>query len=195
MRAISALLILLLMGCSERHQPSDNAELEALVAADQKDREPDITRIDWSVVSERDAARRKRVLEMIEANQLVTGRDFRRAALVFQHGDGSNDILLAHILAVTALGRGELEARRMAAMSLDRYLVRIGQPQVFGTQVNSANPGDPAAWTMDPFDTGLIGDALRALNCVEPITRQREIVEGLRHGIEPSDDPVCADAK
>jgi hypothetical protein len=195
MRATAVILIVMLLGCTAPRQPSDSAELEAIVAADQKDREPAMARIDWSAVSARDAARRKRVLELIETRQLTTGRDFRRAALIFQHGEGSNDILLAHVLAVTALGKGDLDARRMAAVALDRYLHRVGQPQVFGTQFDSRNPADPAAWTMDPYDAGLIGDALRVLNCVEPVARQREILDGLKQGTEPSGGPVCAEAK
>ncbi len=115
-----------------------------------------MAKIDWKTVGPRDAERRKRVLEMIESNQIVTGKDFANAALVFQHGETSNDILLAHILAVTALGKGNLDGRRMAAITLDRYLNRTEKPQVFGTQFNSKNVQDPKAWTMDPYDPKLI---------------------------------------
>lgn len=185
----------MVVGCSAPRQPIDSAELEAIVAADQKDRASAVAQIDWEAVGERDAARRKRVLEMVEAKQLVTGRDFRRAALIFQHGDSSNDILLAHILAMTALGKGDMEARRMAALTLDRYLNRIGQPQVFGTQFSSPNPADPSAWTMHPYEPGLIGDTLRALSCVESVAEQRQLLEGLKQGKEPSGDPVCKEAQ
>jgi hypothetical protein len=137
----------------------------------------------------------RRVLELIKAGQLATGKDFRQAALVSQHGDGSNDILLAHILEVTALGKGAPEARRMSALTVDRYPTRLGQPQVFGTQFKSPNAADPTAWTMDPYDPGLISDALRALNCVGPVAKQREVLEALRRGPEPSDDLACAETK
>jgi hypothetical protein len=191
MRATVALMSVILLGCAVPTQPPDSAELEAIVAADQKDREPEMAKIDWMAVSGRDADRRKRVLEMIEAKQVVTGKDFWRAALVFQHGEGSNDILVAHILAVISLGKGQPEARRMAAITLDRYLNRIGQPQVFGTQFSSQRPEDSASWRMEPYDTKLIGDGLRGLNCVEPLAKQLQILEDLRQGKEPAGDEVC----
>ena len=196
MRAIAPLLALMLLGCAAPPKPiADSAELETILAADQKDREPGMSEIDWKTVGPRDAERRKRVLQMIESKQVTTAKDFTRAALVFQHGDGSNDILLAHILAMTALGKGDPDARRMAAITLDRYLNRVGQPQVFGTQFNSKNVQDPKAWTMDPYDPSLIGDELRALSCVEPVARQREILEGMKQDKEPSGDEVCKETK
>jgi hypothetical protein len=197
MRAIATALLFLLLGCSTSPKPApkDSAELQKVLDADQKDREPGITQMDWDKVNVRDSDRRKRVLEMIEANQIVTGKDFANAALVFQHGETSNDILLAHILAVTALGKGNPDGRRMAAITLDRYLNRTGQPQVFGTQFNTKNMQDPKAWTMDPYDPKLIGDALRALNCVESLEAQRALLDGMKQGNELSEPtPVCGDA-
>jgi len=89
---------------------------------------------DWERVSRRDAERRKRVRQMIDQGEARTGKDFERAAMVFQHGDTSDDILFAHVLAVTAIGKGNPGARWLAAASPDRYLHRIGQPQIYGTQ-------------------------------------------------------------
>jgi hypothetical protein len=85
---------------------ADNAELKQIYEADQKDREaPPGKGLDWETIGPRDTARQKRVRELIDQERLNTGKDYERAAMVFQHGEGSSDILLAHVLAVTASGR------------------------------------------------------------------------------------------
>ncbi|MBC8168049.1 MAG: hypothetical protein H7Y20_19550 [Bryobacteraceae bacterium] len=166
---------------------TDNPELLKILEADQKDREPQIGQIDWAQVGPRDATRRDRVKQLLGAGSVRSGKDFQRAALVFQHGDSSDDILVAHILAVTALGKGNLDARRMSANSLDRYLNRIGQPQVFGTQYSTPDTKDVRKWTMDPYHSALIGDSLREANCVESLVAQQELLRSLRNGVEPKE--------
>lgn len=179
-------------------RPSDNAELNAIVAADQADRQPAIASIDWTEVSKRDAARRKQVLALIANDDLHTSKDFEQAALVFQHGDSADDILLAHVLAVTALGLNHpgSEGRRMAALTLDRYLTRSGQSQIFGTQFNMPDITDPTNWTMDPYNETLLSDSLRRLNCVESRAESRAILAKLRTGTEPEEPAsVCGAEK
>jgi hypothetical protein len=80
--------------------------------------------IAWGEAGPRDAARRAKVKELLAAGQVRTGDDFERAALVFQHGDTPNDILMPHILAVTSLGKGNPDARRMSAMTLETLAVQ-----------------------------------------------------------------------
>ena len=112
------------LGYAQGAAPSPaNPELKQIFDADQKDRESsNVANLDWSRIGARDAVRRKRVRELLEAGRLSAGKDYERAAFVFQHGDGSDDILLAHILSVTAVGKGDLDARWIAAATLDRYL-------------------------------------------------------------------------
>lgn len=71
---------------------------------------------------------------MFHHNQIVDGRDFRYASFIFQHGQTSDDYLLAHVLAVEAVVHGNTVSKWIAAATLDRYLQEIGQKQVFGTQ-------------------------------------------------------------
>jgi hypothetical protein len=193
----------------------DNEELIKIIEADQKDREklldiiennrkedsePSTEQIDWEQVigslNLSDEARRVRVKELLEEGRVRTGQDFVRAALVFQHGHTSDDILLAHILSVAAMSQGNVDARRMSAMTLDRYLHRIGQPQVFGTQFNSSDLNDPTQWTMEPYHPGLVSDALREAHCVESLAIQQEFFSSLKDGEglkEPPQRP-CRDA-
>jgi hypothetical protein len=135
-----------------------NPEMKQIFEADQKDRLPGIANIDWAAVGKRDAARRKRVRELLAAGSLHTGEDFEGAAFVFQHGGTPDDYLMAHTLAMIAVARGRGTAIWIAAASLDRYLHSIHQPQIYGTQF-SFQPGQPV--TQEPYNRSLIPDSLR----------------------------------
>lgn len=166
--------------------PADNPELKQIYDADQKDREgPATPNMDWGAVLGRDNARRKRVREMLEAGSIVTGKDYERAAFVFQHGMATDDYLLAHILAVTAIGKGNPGGRWIAAATLDRYLQKIGQAQVFGTQFLSKMQDGKQTWTMGEFNRSLVPAELRDANCVPDDADQAAMLEAFSKGIEP----------
>jgi len=80
--------------------------------------------------------------------------------------------------------KGDVDTRRMSVTTLDRYLQRIGQPQVFGSQFNSSDLTDPAKWTLEPYQTNLVSDALRKTYCVESLATQQEIILSLQNGDE-----------
>jgi hypothetical protein len=146
-------------------------------------------RLEWTnKVGPRDAERRKQVMDLISDGELHTGKDFDEAAFVFQHGDAPNDFLLAHTLATVAITRGSSKSRWIAAATLDRYLQRIQQPQIYGTQYSIA--GTPGAkFTQDPYNRNLIPDALRDELCVPDQSKQQQVVELLNRGKEPPDSP------
>ncbi|WP_211173055.1 hypothetical protein [Brasilonema bromeliae] len=102
-----------------------------------------IDRQDALKLNERDAQRRKRVLERYHGNALKTGLDFYHAAMIFQHGDDPGDYLLAHDLAIAALtfkDKGAEEAKWLIAATQDRFLMHLGRPQRFGTQQITTKP-------------------------------------------------------
>ena len=135
---------------------ASNAEMEAIFADDQKDRQTD--KIDWAVVEKADAARRAATRKLLNEGKLHTGDDFQWAAFVFQHGDTPDDYLLAHALAIVAAAKGQSSATWISAATLDRYLNAIHQPQIFGTQFYT-KPNEPT--TQEPYNRGLVSDALR----------------------------------
>lgn len=135
-----------------------NPEMQRIFEADQKDRQPGVGKIDWGVVQKADAARREETRKLLLDGKLHTGEDFERAAFVFQHGDTPDDYLLAHTLAMVAVARGQSGALWIEAATLDRYLNSIHQPQIYGTQFNF-KPNEPT--TQDPYNRGLVPDALR----------------------------------
>lgn len=105
-----------------------------------------------------DRSRRTRAAELMRQGKLTTADDFYHAAFIFQHGSDAGDYLLAHSLAVAAIALGRKDASWIAAATLDRYLQKIGQPQIYGTQYVSGPATGP---TMEPYDRTLISDALR----------------------------------
>jgi len=143
--------------------PADNPEMEAIFAADQevrKDLEAVLAggREGALRIHAADAVRRQQVRTLLESGSLRTARDFYTAGLVFQHGDTPEDYLMAHTLALAALGEGSAESPWLAAATLDRYLHAIGQPQIYGTQTMIRRGEEP---TREPFDHALVPDSLR----------------------------------
>lgn len=149
--------------------PTSNAELAAIFAADQADRQA--ANIDWSVVTPRDTARQRRVRALLDAGQLHTADDYYAAAYVFQHGQQAGDHLLAHVLAMAAMTLGRNDASWIAAATLDRYLQNTGQPQVFGTQYRGA-PGGPV--TQGQYDSALLPDSVRTVLRVPTREQQQQ---------------------
>jgi hypothetical protein len=153
-----------------------NPEMERIFQEDQKPRlaTQNVSKIDWKNVSQQDALRRQQVNDLLTQDALHTGRDFEAAAFIFQHGDKSDDYLLAHTLAMIAVARGQSSAIWIATASFDRYLNAIQQPQVFGTQYYNK----PGGWTQQPYNRTLISDQLRAkLNVGSQADQQRQLEE------------------
>jgi hypothetical protein len=148
--------------------PTDNQEMAAIFVADQVARDNPAT-IDWKVLWPADKARRAKTQALLDANKLSTANDFYHAAYVFQHGDEAEDCLKAHALAVVAAARGKREATWIAAATLDRYLQRIGQPQIYGTQF--LHP-QGQKWTQEPYRRDLLPDAVREASGVPPLAAQ-----------------------
>ena len=108
-------------------------------------------------VAPADRQRREKVRDLLVKGELRSGLDFERAAFIFQHGEDSRDFLLAHALALASMARGEKSASWIASVSLDRYLLAIGQPQVLGTQMNFGLD----AGLRKPYDSALVPETLR----------------------------------
>jgi hypothetical protein len=114
---------------------TDNLRLEELHAADQKDRERVYSSAaDIAQLKERDLGRRREVLELMSRGEVNTVNDLYRAAVIFLHGAEPKEFLTSHRLAVMASVNGHKPSRWLSAASLDRFLMSIGLPQVYGTQ-------------------------------------------------------------
>ena len=126
-----------------------------------------------------DARRREQVRQLITEGKLQSGEDYYYAAFIFQHGQKPADYLYAHVLAVTAVNEGVHNAMWLSAATLDRYLHSIRQPQVFGTQFGSLYDSRD---DQEPYDRGVVSDALREQWCVAPQATQANILSDTRAG-------------
>ena len=143
--------------------PTDNDELKHLCGEDQSDRTPPQGKpIDWALVGPRDKARLKRVKEIYAQNLLRTADDYDCAAIILMHSDVPEDLLLAHEFWVVAISRGknDPDTLTMAAASEDRFLMKIGRPQRFGTQLHSEGNGPIKLY---PVDTGVTDELRRVM--------------------------------
>lgn len=139
---------------------TDNDELRALFEEDQDDART--FRGDEAFVASQ--ARRGQVEALVAAGALRTAADHYHAARLFQHGERLEHWWRAHELARAAVALGHEQARYAAAAALDRWLMRQGRPQRYGT--NSVVDGDRwRVWDYDPATT----DAERAAWDVPPL--------------------------
>ena len=110
-------------------------------------------------------ARRSRVEALLAGGAVQAADDFFHASFIFQHGERLEHWAQAHLLARTAAERGHPKARYQVAAAYDRWLMRQGQPQKYGT--NSILDPDKDCWRVwdtDPATT----DAERAAWDVPP---------------------------
>jgi hypothetical protein len=160
--------------------PDVNSDILKLVIQDQWDRGNDmfsgrqIKAPAGINVPARDAQRADSVREMLAEAKITTGREYYFAAVILNHSTKSSDLLLAHMLVVTSVAKGNTIAKFMAAATLDRYLWSIKQPQIFGTQFQK---GSDQRWTMEPYDRTAISDRVRADWCVVPLAEQENILK------------------
>jgi hypothetical protein len=120
-----------------------------------------------------DAERRRQVKPLLEANKLRSGDDFAQAAFIFQHGETSDDFLLAHTLALAALARGKQNASWIAAASFDRYLQSIGQPQIYGTQFDADGS---KIMLKQPYNPAVVDSSLRRQLALPPVERSADVM-------------------
>jgi hypothetical protein len=186
--AAALLAALTFLGAQAPKAPA-SPTIHELFVEDQKDREA--AKPDWNIVSAHDKRHRELAHQMLEAGTLHSAQDFEDASFIFQHGDTPQDYLLAHILAMAAMEKGDANARWIAAATLDRYLQSVKQPQVFGTQYRWDNEGPNPSKdaTQQPYDKALLSDALRQEFCVTSYAGQQQNLDALNHNKDfPSPD-------
>jgi hypothetical protein len=178
---------------SKKAQVPQGTAVHQLFLDDQRDRgdTPAKSYPNPEDVNRRDAVRRSQVRQLLTSGALQSAQDFHDAAYIFQHGPVADDYLLAHILAVEAIVKGDASSKWIAASTLDRYLQAIGKGQVFGTQYPDKtflyywqHQGDLSAMNkpeahepgmmQQPYDEQLVPDALRKDFCVPSREQQQK---------------------
>ena len=141
---------------SQRLQNEKSAELLRIVQEDQADRAGPVDSIDWSKVGPRDLARRIKVAGIFAEGYFKTATDYSSAAMVFQHGNAADHFYQTFLWASRAVQLGDESQRWLTAAGLDRYLVKIGQKQLFGTQFSKdpaeISKGAAGKWCLQPVE-------------------------------------------
>ena len=154
---------------------SSSAAMTRLFSEDQSARQALwVSKAQGIALYKADAARRIAVRKLLDNGDLHTGEDFEEAAFILQHGDNADDYLLAHTLATLAVAKGRTSAVWIMTATLDRYLQKIGQPQIYGTQY-LPHPG--GEWTQEPYNRTLISDWLRQQLGVPSLAAQGKQLE------------------
>ena len=172
-------ILLSITSIASGQNTSDNVKLTDLFNVDQAARKGKT--IDWSKLNTEDEKRRQEVHQMLQTGEIQTGNDYYHAALIYQHGQRHEDFLLAHVLAVNAISLGNKAARWLSAATLDRYLLAVSQPQIYGTQFESS-PDKPGTWTQRTIDPALLSDSMRSAACVVTLEEQGKILDEVNHG-------------
>ena len=195
MKISCVLLVAIASTILAQSTPQNNPEIRKLFLADQCDRGEAVgcskSSADLDTI-QNDATRRARLHVLLTEGRVITGDDLHDAAYIFQHGSEANDYLLAHVLAMAAVAKGDVRSKWIAAASLDRYLQAIQQPQIFGTQYRQTTfyppkeshdsgaqspPNTKTPWTQTPYNPALVSDSVRLAYCVQPLARQVQAVE------------------
>ncbi len=175
---------------------SASAELREMVKADQADRAGFLQgRMPSDTERQRmraaDASRLTRVRQILKSNQVTTAQDFDNAALLFQHGETTDDILIAHELSFTALLKGNGRSiNNLPILAEDRFLERIGRKQRFGSQGRflPRSTGSGTVWTLDDTDEQgelAVTDTLRADLFMPPLAASRSKANAIQDFVTP----------
>jgi hypothetical protein len=111
-----------------------NPKLLCLAIQDQSDRGNDlfsgkqVKRSQNLDVPKRDAERQAKVRTLLAEGKINIGRDYYFAALILQHPELSENLLLAHVLAVTSVAKGDQSGGWLSAATLDCYLWSLRHP-------------------------------------------------------------------
>ena len=105
------------------------------------------------------------------------------AALIFQHGDDSTAYRKAYELSRDALRIDSTfgPARGFMPLAYDRYLLSIGQPQVYATQFSW---NEQEGWVMPPVDTTEVTEQERLRLTGRTLAQRRAVLQCLKDGGE-----------
>ncbi|NJP05822.1 MAG: hypothetical protein HC837_09475 [Chloroflexaceae bacterium] len=117
----------------------------------------------------------QRVIDLYAKGSIQDSRDNFHAALVLLYGEKTAHYDLSRTFSRRAALMGEARAWTLFAMSWDRWLISLGQPQRFGTQIIKRE----GRWSLGAVDT-TISDLERAMYAVPPLFVQQQRAEQLQ---------------
>jgi hypothetical protein len=177
---LTSLLLITHSVVAQQAQPK--ASIHELFEQDQRDQQIDFDALspaEQKKLNERYAERERLLKELMQDGGIHQPQDFFDAGVVLTHSHAPENQLLAHLTFTAAAFEGVVEAKHLAATSLDRYLTLPHQNSIFGTTFQIPYRG----WqhTVSPD----MDDSLRAAFCVPPLKRLDEMFEQGKRGIPP----------
>ncbi len=133
-------------------------ELQTLLKGDQDDRKEIEANSDkpWpkdrtETMLKNDLQRRKRVGEIFGEGCIITPADYAAAAMIYQHGTVPDHFFQTFIWSKRGVELGDSSQKHLMALGIDRYLMNIGQKQLFGSQAKKLKMDD-ACWCLFPVE-------------------------------------------
>lgn len=117
----------------------------------------------------------ERVLALHNQGFIQSARDNFHASLVLLYGERPSHYQLSRDLAHEASKQGESRAWTLEAMAWDRWLLSMGKPQRFGTQIIKQS----GRWSLSNVDPKTTDDE-RAMYGVPPLFVQEQRVKYLQ---------------
>ncbi|NJN67128.1 MAG: hypothetical protein HC884_10650 [Chloroflexaceae bacterium] len=117
----------------------------------------------------------ERVLALYEQGAIKDSRDNFHAALVLLYGERPRHYELSRLLSHRAAKMGEMRAWTLEAMAWDRWLLSVGKPQHFGTQIIR----EGGRWSLGNIEERTT-DTERAMYGVPPLYVQRQRAQQLQ---------------
>jgi hypothetical protein len=119
---------------------------------------------------------------MLASAQVRTAHDFFCAAVIFHHGQTTDDYRLATSLAWVSMTiePTNKDYAYMAASTWDRFMLKQGRPQWYGTKCRHA-PDQSGKDQLHPVDETAVNDSDRARFDLKPLEVMRaHIGESIR---------------
>ncbi|WP_444913666.1 hypothetical protein [Microbulbifer sp. TRSA007] len=120
----------------------------------------------------------KKSHKMLAEGRIRTSKDYYNAALIFQYGNKSEDIRLAHALATIAatLAEDKNKANWLKAATWDRLMMNLGRPQWYGTQFVKDDSGN---WSLYNIDSDIVSDQQRIDWSVRTLEESKAVEKSL----------------
>ena len=170
-----ALFVLpLLLGSCAALTPSEQLQEMYVKTIEPPPQNKKMTRDDVEAMRKNIDRRAVRVRKLVEDEQVGTGEDSFRAAVILSKSERLEDIALAQELALRAYEDGIEPGIEVVAHCMDKQLMMKRRPQLFGTQVvMDPETGKWRLWDLDPSTT----DAKRDAFNIPPLHVLQERVE------------------
>jgi hypothetical protein len=154
-------------------------KLSQLYEEDQGDRvgsSSNMTPQHMASMLERDEKRRIEVARFFARGCLKSADDYKKTALIFQHGVIPEHFYQAFLWATMAVRLGDKSALQLANLSIDRFLVNSGFKQLFGSQ--ALKPSNGPCWCLYPIEASFTDQDRRARSA-KPVAAQLEWLKTL----------------